>query len=128
VLEVEGQDWQPLPLSEGHDASVGKTEVEISEAKVDLDRAPKQACRNRRERVLAGRDGSKERPRRHAVDPRTEELVDLDDHRPRDEQLAAELGDERRSEAVRTIAPVGGRDERPGVGDDLQREVTSSRR
>jgi hypothetical protein len=48
------------------------------------------------------------------ADAGAQQLVDLD------EQVASELGDEGGGEAVRTVAAIGGRDERARVGDDPQ--------
>ena len=72
-------------------------------------RVEKQACRMR-------------------TDARTEKLVDLDQHRPRNDELPRQLGHERGGEAVRPIATVCRRDQRAGVGNDPQRALTSSRR
>ena len=117
-----------MTFGAGHDGSVGETEVEIGEARVELDSAAKQAGREERDRVFASRYRIEEEPRRVRADARAKELVDLDEYRVRHEQIASELGDECRSERVRLIAAVGGGDERACVGDDPQAVVTGARR
>jgi hypothetical protein len=77
-------------------------------------RSAKLACRYRVE----------EEPRRVRADARAKELVDLDEHRVRYEQIASELGDECRSERVRLIAAVGSGDARARIDDDPQVAVT----
>jgi len=57
-----------------------------------------------------------------------EELVDLDDHGVRHEEIAPELRDQSRGQTEGGVAPIRGRDERRRVGDDFQRMVTSSRK
>lgn len=128
MLEVEGQDREPVPLGEGHYAAVDEADVQIGEASVDLDRASEQRRGEECHGVFAGGYGSKERPSRAGADTRPQELVDLDQHGLGNEQLATELGDERRCEPMCTIAPIRRRDKRPGIGDDPQRAATSSRR
>jgi hypothetical protein len=59
-------------------------------------------------------------------DARAQQLVDLDDHRLRNDEVSAELGHQARSEGVGLIPAVRRGDERPGVGDDPQRASTSS--
>jgi hypothetical protein len=78
--------------------------------------------------VLARGERLEKQARRAGADARTEKLVDLDQHRPWNHELPPQFGDERSGEAVRPVATVGRRDQRPGVGDDPQRAVTSSRR
>ena len=117
-----------MPFGAGHDGSVGEAEVEIGEARVELDGAAKQTGGEEGDRVLASRYGVEEEPRRVRADAGAKELVDLDEYRIRHEQLASELGGESRSERVRLIAAVGGGDERACVGDDPQAVVTGARR
>ena len=62
------------------------------------------------------------------ADPRAKQLIDLDDHRARHDQLTAKAGYELGRETVRLVAPVRGRDQRAGVSDDPQRAETRSDR
>lgn len=128
MLEVERQDREAVPLRKSHHAAVDEAEVEIGEASVDLDGASEQRRGKEGHRVLADGNCSKECPSRADADTRPQELVDLDQHGRGNEQLAPELGDERRREPVGTIAPIRRRDEWPGIGDNSQRAATSSRR
>lgn len=113
VREVEREDRKVVPFGAGHDCGVGEAEVEIGEARVELDGSAKQAGGEEGDRVFASRYGVEEERRGLRADMRAKELVDLDEHRVRDEQITSELGDERRGERVRLIAAVGGGDERP---------------
>ena len=128
VREVECEDRKIMPFGAGHDGSVGEAEVEIGEARVELDSAAKQAGREEGDRVLASRYRVEEEPRRVRADARAKELVDLDEYRVRYEEIASELADQGRRERVRLIAAVGGGDERARVGDDPQAVVTGARR
>ena len=128
MLEVEGQDRKSHPLRKRHRASVDEAEIEIGEASVDLDSTANSPRGQERDVVLAGDEGFEEQARAANPDTSTKKLVDLDEHRPRNEQLAAELGDERRGEPMCSITSVRRGDERPGIGDDSQRAATGSRR
>ena len=76
--------------------------------------------------MLAGVQRRQEQARGVGTDTGAQQLIDLDDHRARHDQIAAEAGDELGREAVRLVAPVRGRDQRPGVSDDPQRAETRS--
>lgn len=128
VLEVEGEDRSSHPLRDRHHASVDQTEVEVGEARVDLDRAPQESGGKERHRVLACCERLEKQACRAGANARTEKLVDLDQHRPGNHQLPPQLGDEGGGKAMRPIAAVRRRDQRAGVGNDPQRAVTSSRR
>jgi hypothetical protein len=128
VLEVERQDRQVVTLRDCHHRRVGIPKVEIRKAGVDLDGPPPQCGRDTGHSMLAGGERPEEQSRGSASDPRPEELVDLDDHGFRDQQIATELGDDARRQRMRPIPTIGRRDERPGVGDDPQLESTRSRR
>ena len=128
VREVEREDRKVVAFGASHDGGVGEAEVEIGEARLDLDSAAKQAGGEERDGVLADRGRVEEEPCRVRADARAKELVDLDEYRIRYEQIASELGDECRCERVSLIAAVGGGDEGACVGDDLQVVVTGARR
>ena len=128
VREVERQDRKVMPFGAGHDGSVGESEGEVCEARVDLDGAAKQTGGQEGDGVLASRYRVEEEPRRVRADARAKELVDLDEYGVRYEQISSELGDERGCERVRLIAAVGGGDERTCVDDDPQLVVTGARR
>jgi len=114
-----------MALGKRHHARVGEAEVEIGEAGVELDRPPHEAGREERHLVLAGAECLEEQPRGVRADSRAKQLVDLDDHRAGDDQLATDPRHELRRERVCAVAAVRRGDERPGVGDDPQRAVTS---
>jgi hypothetical protein len=78
--------------------------------------------------VLAGAEGVKEEPCGVAAESGAQQLVDLDDNRVTDQEIAPEFGDEGGGEIVCVISPVGGREQWPGVSDDVQRAWTGSRR
>jgi hypothetical protein len=128
VVEVEGQDRKSHPLGKRHHACIDQTEIEIGETCVDLDGAAQSSCGEEGDRVLAGDHGVQEQPCAGGADARTKKLVNLDQNGFRNEQLAAKLSDERRGEAVRSVAAVGRGDERARVRNDSQRTATRSRR
>jgi hypothetical protein len=128
VLKVEGQDRQALALGHGHHRGVREPEAEVGEARVDLNRASQQSRREEDDRVLAGGERIQERARGVTADPSAQELIDLDDDGFGNDELAPELRNELGREPVRAVAPVRRREQWPGVGDDLQRALTSSRR
>ena len=57
-----------------------------------------------------------------------QELVGLDDYRDGDDELTPEPSDKLGGDSVRLIAPVRGREQWAGVGDDLQLAGTISAR
>lgn len=128
VLEVEGEDRSSHPLRDRHHAAVDETEVEVGEARVDLDRAAQKPSGEERHRVLTRGERLEKQTCRAGTDTRAEKLVDLDQHRPGNHQLPPKLGHKGGGEAMRLVAAVRCRDQRAGVGDDPQRAVTSSRR
>jgi hypothetical protein len=128
VLEVEGEDRQPVPLCDRHHAPIDEAQIEIGIASIELGGAPGDSRGEKQHGVFPADERSEECTCRMWADASAEELIDLDNHRVRNEQLAPELGDERGREPVRAIAPIRRRDQRPGVGDESQRAVTSSRR
>lgn len=56
----------------------------------------------------------------------SEQLIDLDDHRIGNEQVASKLTHQASGECVRSVASVRRSNKRPGIRDDLQRASTSS--
>jgi hypothetical protein len=60
VLEIEGEDGVTLTLSHRHDRGVGKPEIKVSEASVDLGCASKQRRRREGDGVLARDQRSEE--------------------------------------------------------------------
>jgi hypothetical protein len=128
VLEVEGEDRSSHPLRDRHHAAVDEAEAEIGEARVDLGRTTQEPGREKCDRVLARDERLQKQTRRAGADSRAEKLVDLDQHRPGNHQLSTQLGHERGGQAMRPVAAIRRRDQRAGVGNDLQRAVTSSRR
>ena len=78
--------------------------------------------------MLTGVEGCEEQAGRVSSGARPQELVDLDDDGLGYDQVATDASDERRRELVSLIAPVRRRQQRPRVGNDPQRAVTSSRR
>jgi hypothetical protein len=125
VLEVEREDRQLVAFRDRHDGRVGQAEVEVGEAGVYLGRASQEPGGEEGDLVLAGVERGEEQPGRVSADPRAQQLVDLDDDRLRDDQVPADPRDQLGGQAVRPVAPVGRREQRPGVGDDPQRAVTS---
>lgn len=128
VGEVERQDRKPLTLGHRHHACIRVAELEIREGRIDLDGTATKTGGDGHSCVLVRNDRREEGPCGVASEPGAEELIDLDHNRLWHEQVTAELGDERGGKAMRFVPPVCGGDERPGVGDDSQRAVTSSRR
>lgn len=128
MLEIEREDRQPVPLRKRHHTAVDEAEAEIREAGVDLHRASEQSLGQEGHRVLPGVERREKRPGGVGADARAEKLIDLDDDGVGNEQLAPELGHERRSQPMRTIAAIRRGDQRAGIGDDPQRAATSSRR
>jgi hypothetical protein len=128
VLEVEGEDRHPLALGNRHHRGVRKSETKVGEARVDLNRASQQSRRKECNRVLAGGECVEERTSRVVADTRTQELIDLDDHRVRNDEIAPELRYELRRERMRLVTAIRRREQWAAVGDDLQRALTSSRR
>lgn len=126
VLEVEGEDRQIVPLRERHHAPVDEAEAEIGKAGVDLRGFAEKAAREERDGVLAGCERAQEAARRMGTDACTKKLVDLDQHRAGNEQVAAELGDKRCGEPMCPIAAIRRCDERARVGDDSQCAATRS--
>jgi hypothetical protein len=60
--------------------------------------------------------------------PRPQEVIGLDDDRHRDNELTTEASDQLCGDMVGLVSPVGGRDQRTRVRDDLQRASTRSHR
>ena len=75
--------------------------------------------------MLTGREGREELPRGVGSHAGTQELIRLDGHRHRDQELTAQPGDELGRDPMGLVTPVRSREQRPGVGNDLQRAVTS---
>jgi hypothetical protein len=128
VREVEGENRKAHPLRNGHHRSVGEAEIDFGEAGVELDSAAQRPRGEEDDGVLPGDERVEEEPRATRTDTRAKELIDLDHHRFRDNQLAPELADKRSGEPMRTVAAVRRGDERPGIGDDSQRAATCLRR
>lgn len=117
-----------MALGDGHDRGVDEPEIEICVLRIELDGAPEEAWRHVRDRVVADGEGAKEQARRFGPDPVSHDVIDLDRHRIRNDEVSPEATDERRSQSMRRITTVDCRDERPGVRDDAQRFASASRR
>lgn len=121
VLEVEREDRQAVTLGDRHDRSVGHSEVQVGEARVDRDGTAQQPRRQVGHIVLAGVQRREEQARSVRADPGAQQLIDLDNHGRWHDQPASQASHELGGETVSLIASVGSRDQRPGVGDDPQR-------
>lgn len=78
--------------------------------------------------MLADRDRVEEEPGRVGAYARAKQVIDLNEDRVWDEEVASKLGDQRGGQRVGLIAAVGGRDERASVGDDPHPSGTGTRK
>jgi hypothetical protein len=117
-----------MALGERHDRGVGEAKAEIGVAGIDFDGSTKQRHRGECDAMLAGADRRKEQSGGVAAEARAQQLVDLDHDGAGDDQVASEEGDQLAGQRMCTVASVRRRQQRAGVGNDLQRTVTGSRR
>jgi hypothetical protein len=128
VLEVEGQDWEPVALRVGHHRSVDDPEVEIGEPLVELGGTPQNGRREVCDSVLSVDQRAHEQPSRVHPHPGPKQMIDFDDDGIRNDQISPEFRHQRRGQSMSLVAHIRSRDERPGIGNDVQRDETGSRR
>jgi hypothetical protein len=78
--------------------------------------------------MLTCGEGCEEQARGVCAQPGPQELIGLDHDWHRNNELTTEASDQFCGDAVRLVSPVGGRNQRTRVRDDLQRDSMSSRR
>ena len=115
--EVEGEDRGVLGLGDRHDRGVDEPESERSVTTIDLDRAPEHRGRQRHAPVDAVGKLLKEGSRGLSVGTTSQEPVGLDRDWFRDQELAADAGDQRRGEVVSVVPSRQRRDERARIDD-----------
>lgn len=120
ILEIEGKDRELAALCECHDRGIYETEIEVGVLGVDLGCAAEQPRGHLCDAMLPAGKSRQERARGIRANPRTDQVVDLGDHRDRDDQISSEAGDQRCREIVRPVPSIHRRDQGPGVGDRPQ--------
>jgi hypothetical protein len=126
VCEVEGEHGEVLMRGDRHDRRVCVAEVKIRKRGVELHRTPPKPRRKIYDRMLARSYGLEEQTCGMAPEAGSQQLIDLDDHRLGNEQVASKLAHQACGECVRSVASIRRSNKRPGVRDDLQRASTSS--
>lgn len=128
MLEVEREDRKSVAFGVRHHRRVREAEVEIREPFVDLRGASQQRRRQEADLMFAVDQRRQEQPSGLRAHARSKEMVSLNDHRIRDNEVSAEFRYKRSGESVRLVACIRCGDEGSGIRNDLHRAVVGSRR
>lgn len=128
MLEIERQDGHVMELGVSHDRGIYHSEAEIGEPPIDCDRPTQQIAGWKHNRVFPLGHGGEELASRERSEAGAEQLVHLDQDWARHDQIAAQLGNERRRQLVRALTTIRSRDKRTRVRYDLHSLVASSPR
>lgn len=128
MLEIEGEYREVMSLGVGHDRRVGDSQFEIPVPSVDLCSAAKQGGGEESGPVLTLDQGLKEESRCRGVHTCPKKMVSLDDDGVEHDEVATDLGDQRRGQPVGLVAAVRRSDQRACVCKNPQRAMRRSRR
>ena len=128
MREVEREHGHRVPFGKRHHSGIDETEVEIRVLRVEFDGSSQQTRGHEGESVVTNSERAEKQARLRDSNPISDDVIDLDRDRIRDDEVPSETTYERSCKPVRGITTVESRDERPGIGDDAQRFASASRR
>lgn len=110
----------------GHHRGIGQAKIKVGELCVDLDGPAKKAWRKIGHVMLTGIQRRRKQAGGMRANPRSQQLIDLDDHRTRHDEITTQPGHKLGRESMGLVTPVDGGNQRPGVRDNSQLTETNS--
>lgn len=117
-----------MALRISHDRRIHEAQIEIPIPCIYLGRAPHQPLRHELDNVLTPGYCSQKSGAGVAVHPRSQQLVNLNDDRIQNDEVAPKLAHQSSSQTMTTVPAIGRGDDGAGIDHDPQSLETSSRR